>query len=428
MKKTLTLLMLSAAFMTASAQQGESVRANSKFFDNWSIGLIGGGVTTLNPDYQFIKNTRGAFGLELTKMITPVFGMAIQGNASINTRSAGQAAVNSTAIDHTNVSLLAKWNLMNAFCGYKGTPRLFEIEAVIGAGWMHAYQNYIAPVATTYNTDGTVLKAGSPEYTDGNSFSTKAGLNFNFNVGKAKAWTIALKPAITYDMMGHYANGNADPTMDVKRMSAYAGETYPRYNLNRASFEMFAGVTYHFKNSNGTHSFASKTMYSQSTVDGLNGQINDLRGQVADKDGQLNTAGQKINQLQKDLNDCRNRKPTIQTRTVTENSKSLEQTITFAQGKTIIAPSQLPNVERIATFLSHNPKAKVDIKGYASPEGSAEINAKIAQARADAVKAILVKKYKVAADRVNATGAGVGNMFSENDWNRVSICTINEGK
>ena len=70
----------------------------------------------------------------------------------------------------------------------------------------------------------------------------------------------------------------------------------------------------------------------------------------------------------------------------------------------------------------------VIIKGYASPEGSAEINAKIANARAVAVRDILVNKYKIAANRISAEGQGVGNMFSEPDWNRVSICTLDESK
>lgn len=35
---------------------------------------------------------------------------------------------------------------------------------------------------------------------DQNSMSTKLGLNFNFNLGESKAWTLALKPALVYDM------------------------------------------------------------------------------------------------------------------------------------------------------------------------------------------------------------------------------------
>ena len=37
---------------------------------------------------------------------------------------------------------------------------------------------------------------------------------------------------------------------------------------------------------------------------------------------------------------------------------------------------------------------------------------------------MLVKKYKVNANRIDAQGLGVGDMFSEPEWNRVSVCTI----
>lgn len=66
------------------------------------------------------------------------------------------------------------------------------------------------------------------------------------------------------------------------------------------------------------------------------------------------------------------------------------------------------------------------IKGYASPEGSLEVNQRIALARAKAVKELLMKKYGIGSERILAEGQGVGNMFSEADWNRVSICTIEE--
>jgi outer membrane protein OmpA-like peptidoglycan-associated protein len=110
--------------------------------------------------------------------------------------------------------------------------------------------------------------------------------------------------------------------------------------------------------------------------------------------------------------------------TQTKEEHSLECLVYFGQGKTIVSPAQLPNVERIATFLKNNKDSKVIIYGYASPEGSVEVNERIANQRADAVKNLLVNKYKIAADRITAKGKGVGDSFSEPDWNRVSICTI----
>lgn len=38
---------------------------------------------------------------------------------------------------------------------------------------------------------------------------------------------------------------------------------------------------------------------------------------------------------------------------------------------------------------------------------------------------MLVNRYRIAKDRIVAEGQGVGYMFEEPDWNRVSICTIN---
>ncbi|MDY3268529.1 MAG: OmpA family protein, partial [Phocaeicola sp.] len=38
------------------------------------------------------------------------------------------------------------------------------------------------------------------------------------------------------------------------------------------------------------------------------------------------------------------------------------------------------------------------------------------------------KKYRIAASRITAEGQGIGAMFSEPDWNRVSICTLQENK
>lgn len=56
--------------------------------------------------------------------------------------------------------------------------------------------------------------------------------------------------------------------------------------------------------------------------------------------------------------------------------------------------------------MKNHKDAKVEIKGYASPEGSKEINEKLSVARAEAVKNILVKRYKISADRLTTKGMG----------------------
>ena len=376
MKKIVASLVLCMAVIAANAQK--AVEGN-KFTDNWSVGFNAGGTTPLTHS-AFFKNMRAVLGVGLDKQVTPVLGLGFEAMTSINTTPSR------TAFDNTNLSVLGTLNLSNLFGGYAGAPRLFEVETVAGIGWLH------------YAVNGE---------SDLNSMSSKLGLNFNFNLGEEKAWTLAFKPALVYDM-------SADGTDNVC------------FNANRAAWEFTAGLKYHFSCSNGKHYFTIVKPYNQSEIDALNDQINNMRREADDNAAALKNANQKAADLEKALNDCKNQAPKVITDTVTNNKKTLESVVTFRQGGTSVESSQTPNVERIATYLKNHKNATVSIKGYASPEGNADVNARIAKQRAESVKNMLINRYKIAANRITAEGQGVGNMFEEPDWNRVSICTINE--
>lgn len=165
--------------------------------------------------------------------------------------------------------------------------------------------------------------------------------------------------------------------------------------------------------------------YDQQEVDILNEKINELHSQVGKNTEALEEAARKVTELKTALDKCRNQEPKIVKDTIDNSRKTLESVITFRQGRTTVDNSQLPNVERIATYLKNHKEASVVIKGYASPEGSVEVNDRIARQRAEIVKKMLVNRYGIAEERIVAEGQGVGNMFEEPDWNRVSICTIN---
>lgn len=376
MKKFIAVIV---ACLTCSGIYAQRAYEGANLGDNWSIG-IHAGVTTPLTHSAFFPNMRATWGLGIGKQLTPFFGMGVEAMTSINTTAS------KTAFDNTNVSLLTSVNLSNLFAGYWGTPRLFEIETVAGLGWLHYAQN------------------GNG---DRNSISSKLGLNFNFNLGEAKAWTIGIKPALVYDL-------NA------------CGERNVGFNANRAAWEITASLKYHFRCSNGKHHISFAKLYDQAEVDALNEQVNNLRQTNVDQEAELTAANQRNAELEQQLADCKNQGPVIVTDTITSHKKTLESVVTFRQGGVSVVASQTPNVERIATYLKNHEKATVSIKGYASPEGKAEVNARIAQQRADAVKSLLVKRYKIAENRITAEGQGVGNMFEEPDWNRVSICTIHE--
>lgn len=70
----------------------------------------------------------------------------------------------------------------------------------------------------------------------------------------------------------------------------------------------------------------------------------------------------------------------------------------------------------------------MEIKGYASQDGNLEFNKRLAAARAESVRTLLVTKYGIASSRVKAQGEGIGHMFKEDSWNRVAICILNEAE
>lgn len=376
MKKSIILFALALGALTSANAQ--TVVEGAKIGDGWSVGINAGATTPLTHS-PFFKSARPAFGVEVSKQMTPIVGMSILGMGYVNTTHS------KTAIDASDVSLLGRINLMNVFSTYPGEPRVFDIEAVAGVGWLHYYA------------------AGNG---DVNSWSTRVGMNMNFNMGEEKAWTLSLKPAIVYDMQGEYPQAKS------------------RFNVNNARFELTAGVTYHFMCSNGKHYLSDVRVYNQAQIDDLNSEINVLRGQVNNRDYELSNAVQRVNGLQRELEDCRTK--VVPVATVVKTSRIPESIITFRQNSSHVDASQLPNVERVASYMKKYPKTKVVIKGYASPEGTVAVNDRIANARAQAVKTILVSKYKISTSRITAEGQGVGDMFTDPDWNRVSICTLEE--
>ena len=376
MKKSLLLAACVLGFGSLNAQTTEQY---TKFTDNWSVGVNVGILTPLTHS-AFFKNARATMGVDINKQLSPIYGLTLENMWSINSPIKSNAA-----FDASNLTLLHRVNLNNIFKKYSGKPSLFEVEALAGFGWLH--------VNDAYNT--------AEGDKDGNWVSSKAGLNLNFNIGEKKAWTVAVKPAITWTMT----------QFDADNIN---------FDANQAAWEITAGVVYHFKNSNGKHYYSNGCSHAEQ-IAALNATIGSMEAEAASKDRALQNAQKTINDLQKDLNDCRNRKPA---EVVTNNCTNSEFVVIFRQSSSKVDALQMPNVDRLATYLKNNSNAKAVISGYASPEGNKAFNEKLSQKRAEAVKNILVNKYNIAADRISVEGKGVGNVFAKPTYNRASICVV----
>ena len=373
-----------ASVCSANAQTSY---VGSKFTDNWSIGLQGG-VYEPTMGQNIIKDMRPAINLEIQKQITPVFGVGVNYMVGINATNANSRSMTfanayfppKTAIDFSNLSFNGMVNLMNFFGGYKGQPRCFETVLRVGAGW------------------GYVMGDRSQGVIGRNVETFTTGLDLNFNMGKAKAWQINLKPQITY-----YSWGKG-------------------FDVRQSHLQLLAGVTYKFKNSNGTHNFViNNKKYTQEDVDALNARINAYKSEQDALNRTVSQNNKTIADLKQELAAERSKEKTIINNTTNTTTTQLAPVVIFGQGKKVIDASQRPSVAMIATYMKNHPESKVRIQGYASPEGNAELNQKLSEARAQAVYDMLVKTYGISKDRLSCKGMGVTDeLFDENDWNRVA--------
>ena len=333
---------LFAAASLAATVSAQTV-TESKTFDNFYIG-VNGGVSTVTTGHSWLNNLNPNAGLRIGRYFTPVFGVAVEGNAYFSNKPDESYG---TFVRFINSSALATINFSNWLGGYKGEPRTFEVIGLYGLGWLHTFNNQ--------------------DWKNKNMLTSKAALDLALNFGSNKQFQFYVEPAIVYRLNGE-------------------GKEGLEYNINKSFVQLNGGLIYRFGNSNGSHNFTVAQVRDQAEIDGLNAQINSLRGDLSNKDSRLAEKDRQISDLQKALDDCNNQPKTIVKNVKSETVTNLQPTVLFRQGKAVIDPAQYAPLELIASYMRNHPEAKVEIRGYASPEGSAELNQKLSNARAQAVK------------------------------------------
>ena len=379
-------LMLAAGFMAVSVNAQNTAITANKAGDNWYMGINAGLATPQQKfgDYGFFKGFAPKVGVRVGKNLTTVFGLAADADLYFLSKTDSKSMMGSkTFINNMNVDLLGTFNLSNLFAGYKGEPRTVEVIGLAGLGWTHAFG-----------------------YSKSNAVNAKAAIDLAFNLGEAKAWQIYIEPALIYGLE-HYGHSNV----------LTAGNDF-KFDSRAALFQLSAGFNYKFGNSNGTHNFAVAQLRDQAEIDGLNAKINELRADNNAKDGKIAADAATIADLQKKLADCENRPVQV----VEKKEEFLQPHVIFRQGKATIDPAQYASIEMVAKYMKNHKDAKVKVLGYASPEGKVELNQKLSEQRAEVVKNALIKKYKIAADRITCEGLGATDkLSSENDFNRVAM-------
>ena len=333
MKKiTIMLVAMFGMAMAASAQY-----TGHKFFDNWSIGAEGGVSTNL---HDWDTPNGAVAGINLTKGITPVLSLEFQLQAGFNDDANWNWVQHSyNVVDNASIYGNTKINLMNWFGGYKGAPRLFEIQARGGFG----YQRWFFPSQWV----------GGANNNDLSRPVAKFGFDFDFNLGESKAWTISLRPAVVMNL-----------TNDGPGVGYTVGCVYPEkcdaYGHNVVG-QVTAGITYHFKTSNGTHHFAAvKPQIVTETVEKI---VEKPVEKVVEK--------------------------VVEKKVATGTNIYV---VEFEQNKSNLSNTAKSTLDQISSGTT------VILDAYASPEGAKAYNQKLSQKRADAVKGYLENKGVKVAD------------------------------
>ena len=338
MKKFILIFVAMFMFATSMfAQEQTNYTGSSKFTDNVSVTVQGGVLTSFDNFYSGHTAMAPIALVGVDKYVNPWFGVGVEARTLIGT---GNGSYNTkTVFDWVNLSGYAKFNVLNMF-NYNGERRAFEPVVYTGLGWGHS-------TACLHTNQATY----------------RAGVELNLNLGKEKAWGIVLNPSVVWGGMTDY-----------------------KLNKHNGSFEVTAGVVYHFKTSNGTRTFVKPRLYSQSEIDALNARIKELDSRPVAVKEVINTNS-----------------------TASINVVEKTYIVTFAKSKADLTNAAKANLDKIT--------GTVVIEASASPEGTTKFNQKLSEDRANAVKSYLESRgVKV----TKATGLGVVG----NESNRIAIVTV----
>lgn len=377
MKKVLFLLIALMSVMCLNAQELRMPKYG--FLDNWSMSVGIGANATFADKYQEIvpQNWGPEAWMSLNKDWSPVLGTRVQigwNKTNVLTYKEGWGGTKQyiqklkQTPNNFGASLDFTFNILNTFL--YDYDRRFNIVTILGVGYSHMFDKQnLAPHTEIVDN-----------YKRGNFIVPKIGLQLNYKVSE---------PVLLF-LEGNF-KVYSDKLDEIVNKAQYDGQMV-----------LTAGVTYKFKNRDGSRGFKYIPSYDQRDIDALNGEINKLR------------------------QECE-KAPKVVVDTVTvENIVVLREvaptTVRFTINSSKIADDQMANLENIATYLKDNKDVRISITGYADADtGTPEYNMELSKKRAESVKEVLVK-YGVEESRlvVGAEGDEV-QQYEENNWNRATI-------
>lgn len=396
MKKILMLLALAGVTSVAMAQQGASSSGyeetlvpnkykviTNTFWNNWFIS-VGGGASVLFGD----DDTAGSFGDRISPTLNVAVGKWFTPGMGLRLQYSGLQAkgftydVNSSYIiggqqpggyykqkfDYMNLHGDVLFNLSALIGGYN-SERVYEVIPYLGAGFTH---NYTSPHRQ--------------------SMSLNAGIINRFRLGSGVDLNIELSAVGVED----------------KFDSQFGG--HPGYD---ALASVTAGITYKFP----TRGFKRPAPQLLTEL-----ELHEMRVGIAELAAANAGLAEEVARKQAQLDVARVEEALVAD-TEAVDTDIAPRTVFFQIGSSELSPREVMNLSYLAERMKEYPETSYTVYGYAdSATGSATLNQKLSQSRAQAVVNLLVKKFGVNAKQLKINAGGGVDKFGKPDYlNRVVL-------
>lgn len=412
MKKGLLSLLTLFAVYTADAQVAvDTTGTLGEGFNRWTIDVYAGQAKGIKPYAAgyFSSNPTKYFGAQINSfgaaaryMLSPKFGFKFDLNYDKFTEQSGSGSLP-----------FETYQYRIGLQGVANAVRLFGLEESLGRFGLllHGGVQMARMHSDVVNKDelnGGLVVGFAPQYRISNSLALSLDVSLFNNFKQHLNWD------------GSYAAGSE--------------------NLSGQLITTTFGVSYSFGNEKIHGDWAIIKDKKDKEIEALNSRIGEIETLMndADKDGvpdyldvennsiagvAVDTKGRMVDKNNNGVPD--ELEKYIDT-SITNNNNTvmskgmIEQLINdgyiaayFDKSVSLPTPGSSDNIGFILNYLRNNPTAKVEISGYADQVGNDAKNQKLAAARAENIKDILVKAG-IDPSRLTAKGAGIDSSVDKN--------------
>lgn len=373
--KKLILSVAAIALTAIPTFAQEKALAPSKFGDNWFLQLQGGASYSISEgfkDASFGDLITPHVALSLGKYFSPAVGGRLQvGGWEAKHYIKETDGTFKTKYIQTNADAL--FNLSNIFSTYQ-EDRAFNFIAFMGLGYVHGFKDTKNGLTTT------------------NMIAPRAGIQADFRLSETASFNIEVAGNLLRDDF----NG-------IKRGSNYDG-----------TIDVMAGVSFKLSKDG----FKLVDVQDPEQLRALNDRINEQRASLTNKDTE-------IARLKQELAVKPEPQVIVQETKVEESEEVMNAVVVFRIGSAKLEQNQDINIYNAARYLLDNPNVNVIVTGYADNNtGTATINQRLSEQRAEAVAKVLIDKYNISPNRITTKAAGDKiQLFPTPQWNRVVVFT-----